>query len=359
MMNPMQPPMPPAPPGAMRRTRNPCKYDELLACLRVWIDGCKVRGADGSPVVVPLTMLIVNHEAQNDLIKREVFAGEEPDDIGAELDEKIEMTCKHRSHGVPQVLEIVGKFFDGVHSPHEERVTILYHAPPASPAYGQVGFAGMHRDMGSPQNQNALLAKTYIEATDRARIAQDAAHNIIITTNKEQGVIIKRYQEMHLGIVELQQDLMNQKEEREEKRALAKWKLSALDTVLKKATAIGPMLAVQVSRALTTWINAKRGRLQQDPTPRQTRAMNILQKLIEGAEKSGAAKDPDALRMILGTMGVDEKTCDDVIDLATEFTVEALERAAQTEAAKDLRDLTGIGDLTKFLPAEAGEDGKG
>lgn len=350
---------------SQRTGHQPPEFPDLRLTIRHWKGGHRTRDGQGGSVIVPLTHLVLVHMDRGiELHPREVFLDEEPDDLTNEMQLHIVQKCKNLSYGGPQALQLIAKFEDGEHAPHSESWFGTYTAAPEGGSYGRSSMAGMsHHGLRDPQNVNAMVARGVLEYMDRAIRIQEHAVGSILNENAALRVENGAHRANSRMILEQQQDLMNQQDERDEKRNLAKWKLASFDVMLKKVMSIAPIVAVGVKRALYTWSETRlkdhrhkkaiaAGVKPKDIDPRERRALSILERVMNAAHESGAAKDMGQFANILGGLGVDGKTIDELMDVATELTIEKMEKEITETARKDMNDLTGISSLTDLLPKE-------
>lgn len=341
------------------------EFPDLRITIRHWKGGHRTRDGSGGSVIVPLTHLVLLHMDRGiELYPREVFLDEEPDDLTNEFQLQIVQKCKHLSYGGPQALQLIAKFEDGEHAPHAESWFGSYTAAPESQSYGRSSLQGMsHQGLRDPHNVNAMMARGVLEYMDRAIRIQEHAVGSVLNENAALRVENAAHRANSHKILELQNTLMDQSEERDDRRALSKWKLQSFDVMLKKVMSIAPVVAVGVKRALYTWSETRlkdhrhkkaiaEGKKPKDIDPRERRALSVLERVMTAAHESGAAKDMGQFATLLGGMGVDDRTIEDVMDIATEITIEKMEKKIVEDANQDMRDLTGFSSLTELLPKE-------
>jgi len=123
---------------------------------------------------------------------------------------------------------------------------------------------------------------------------------------------------------------------------MAEIKMAALQTAMEKFFAAVPLGLVVANR----WIQQKREEKDGKGTPREKKAVDTLRKIMLQLEKSPMGSDPQMIRQLLTSAGIEQETLDDTFALFQEFAFDRMMSEAEKNTKSSILGMSDDGDAS-------------
>ncbi len=338
------------------------KLPDLLSCLRTWHRGKPGRTPTGERITLPWSALEVIHLDTGTVIYvHDLDLDEQDEDLALMCEQKIEVRYRAFSSDNPQQRFEVRCHFrseDGELTAWEP-FTACIHLAPQMQHYGQPHYSGMSGGQFSGQgyggafggsgamggapnsmgnlgalanNTIAIMMRGMIDAQHRSDIVLMRGIDLIENHSRRLEASNARHEDRTIDMYRLMDELHDHSATRKLNEQMAELKMAALQTALEKTLHALPMGFAVLNR----WIQAKREEKTGKITPRQVKAESVLKRIMSNLQKTEAGKDPETVRMMLQSAGVEEETITDAFQIFQEFYFDQMIESSEKKVKESI-----------------------
>ena len=354
---------------------------DLMIFIRGWHQGKVVRSPEGKRITIPWFCIEVVHLDTGTVVLCEDCppdAGRASQDVENEIAKLIEQRIEGRARGMGDGgmhrFEVRCHFRseDGSIT-HWEPYTVPVTLPPQTPQWGQPhyggssgggsnfssgfggggfgggGFGGGGGGMfggsnafGGPQSQAVAFARLNIDSAQRSDNVLMGAIEMYKDHARRLEASNNYYVSQDMSRMQLMQQLNDQSRRNRLDEQMAEIKMAALQTAMEKFFAAVPLGLVVANR----WIQQKKEERDGTGTPREKKAVETLRKIMLQLEKSPMGSDPQMIRGLLQSAGIEQETLDDTFALFQEFAFDRMMEGAEKSTKQSILGMGDDGDAS-------------
>lgn len=343
---------------------------DLLGFIKGWHGGKPARDPNGNRVVLPWFALEVIHlDTSTVIYVHDCDPAEADEEVAHKIETRIEQRARGMGDGGTHRFEVRCHFrsADGKQTAWEPWTSPIT-LPPATPHWGQPHYGGMGGGVsawggggglggggggglggggafggggfGGAQNQHATFLRANIDAAQRSDAVLMRAIDMIENHSRRLEAANAYFVSHEMERMSLIADLQDKSRRNKLEEQMAELKMAALQTAIEKFMVALPLGFVVANR----WLKEKASARAGEASTREKRAFVALRSVMTQLEKTPAGADPEVVRMMLKSAGVQDETLDDVFGLFQEMAFDRMMDAAEQNTKKSLLGMGDDGD---------------